>query len=117
LGNLKCTKREILEPLLVLLAPFAPHITEELWSLCSKESSVHIASWPKHDERYLVESSFNYPVSINGKTRTNMEFALDANRADMEKEILANETVQKWMDGKSPKKVIIVPGRIVNVVI
>ena len=117
LGNLKCTKREILEPLLVLLAPFAPHITEEIWSLCSKESSVHIASWPKHDERYLVESSFNYPVSINGKTRTNMEFALDANRAGMEKEILANETVQKWMDGKSPKKVIIVPGRIVNVVI
>ncbi|MDG1099538.1 MAG: leucine--tRNA ligase [Bacteroidia bacterium] len=117
LGNLKCTKREILEPLLILLAPFAPHITEELWSLCSKDSSVHTADWPMHEEHYLVESSFNYPISINGKTRTNMEFPLDADRADMEKEILANETVQKWMDGKSPKKVIIVPGRIVNVVI
>lgn len=117
LGNLKCTKREILEPLLILLAPFAPHITEELWSLCSKDSSVHTADWPMHEEHYLVESSFNYPISINGKTRTNMEFPLDADRADMEKEILANETVQKWMEGKSPKKVIIVPGRIVNVVI
>ncbi len=117
LGNLKCTKREILEPLLILLAPFAPHITEELWILCSKDSSVHTADWPMHEEHYLVESSFNYPISINGKTRTNMEFPLDADRADMEKEILANETVQKWMEGKSPKKVIIVPGRIVNVVI
>lgn len=117
LGNLKCTKREILEPLLILLAPFAPHITEELWSLCGKASSLHTADWPMHEEHYLVESSFNYPISINGKTRTNMEFPLDADRADMEKQILANETVQKWMDGKSPKKVIIVPGRIVNVVI
>jgi len=117
LGNLKCTKIEILKPLLVSLAPFAPHISEELWSLLGEKESVHVYTWPSYNEDYLVESSFNYPVSINGKTRTNMEFALDALRPDMEKDILKNEIVIKWLDGNSPKKVIIVPGRIINIVV
>ena len=117
LGNLKCNKKEILKPMVIILAPFAPHITEELWSLIGETKSVHLAQWPKWNEEYLVENSFNYPVSINGKTRTSMEFALDANRADMEKDIVQNKVIQKWLDGKEPKKIIIVPGRIVNVVV
>jgi leucyl-tRNA synthetase len=117
LGALKCNKRSVLEPLVIILAPFAPHITEELWALLGHTNSVHTSEWPVHNEEYLVENSFSYPVSINGKTRTSMEFALDTDRGLMEKEILANDIVQKWLEGKSPKKVIIVPGRIVNIVV
>ena len=107
----------MLEPLVILLAPFAPHISEELWALLGHTSSVHTSEWPLHNEDFLVENSFSYPISINGKTRTSIEFALDIDRGEMEKEILANDIVQKWLEGKSPKKVIIVPGRIVNIVI
>ena len=117
LGALKSNKIHVLEPLVILLAPFAPHISEELWALLGHTSSVHTSEWPLHNEDFLVENSFSYPISINGKTRTSIEFAFDIDMGEMEKEILANDIVQKWLEVKSPKKVIIVPGRIVNIVI
>jgi leucyl-tRNA synthetase len=117
LGQLKCSKRKILEPLLVLMAPFAPHVTEELWALCGNSTSIHTAQWPDLNEEYLIESSFEYPVSINGKTRTQITFSLDTDNAAIEAAVLADETVQKWLNGEVPKKIIIVKGRIINIVI
>lgn len=117
LGNLKCNKKAILEPLLVLLAPFAPHITEELWEAIGNSESIHIAEWPKFNNSYLVENSFNYPISINGKTRTQLEFPIDADIKEIEASVLSNEIVLKWTNGQAPKKVIVVKNRIVNVVI
>ena len=117
LGTLKCNKLEILKPLLVLLAPFAPHITEELWEALGDNNSIHNAEWPKFNKEYLVESSFTYPISINGKTRTQLEFNINADVKDIEAAVLNNEIVLKWTDGEKPKKVIVVKNRIVNVVI
>ncbi len=117
LTELQCNKRAILEPLLVLLAPYAPHITEELWHLLGHKESIHFVSYPVYENRYLQESTFNYPISVNGKLRTNIEMALDLPQTDMEKIVLSNEIVQKWLDGKPAKKVIIVPKKIVNVVV
>jgi very-short-patch-repair endonuclease len=117
LGQLKCRKKAILEPLLVLLAPFAPHMTEELWHLLGNTGSIHAAQWPEFDEKHLTESSFSYPISINGKTRTSIEFSLDTDVSEIEKAVLADDTVQKWMEGKPLKKMIVVKGRIVNVVV
>ena len=113
----KCTNRELLSKLLIVLSPFAPHLAEELWSRMDKEDSILDAEWPKHDESVLVEASKVYPVSINGKARTKLEFAVDAPKDEIETAVLANEVVQKWLDGKAPKKVIIVPGKIINVVV
>jgi leucyl-tRNA synthetase len=117
LGSLKCNKRSILEPLVIALAPYAPHITEELWQLLGHTSSLLDATFPVHDESHLREDAFEYPISINGKVRAKMNFALDMPREDIEKVVLASETVLKWTEGKAPKKIIVVPGRIVNVVI
>jgi leucyl-tRNA synthetase len=117
LSSMKCNKRKILEPLVIALSPYAPHISEELWSLLGNKDSVINATFPAWDEQYLVESSFSYPISINGKVRAQMEFALDMPKEDIEKMVLASEVVQKWSEGKPPKKVIVVPGRIVNVVV
>lgn len=117
LGTLKCNKKAILEPLLVLLAPFAPHITEELWEAIGNSESIHIAEWPKFNNSYLVENSFTYPISINGKTRTQLEFPIDADIKEIEASVLSNEIVLKWTNGQAPKKVIVVKNRIVNVVI
>jgi leucyl-tRNA synthetase len=117
LSSLKCNKRAILEPLTIALSPFAPHITEELWSLLGHPDTVLNATFPKYDEQYLKESSFEYPISINGKVRAKMEFALDMPKEDIEKVVLASEIVQKWSEGKPLKKIIVVPGRIVNVVV
>lgn len=117
LGQLKCRKKAVLEPLLILLAPFAPHMTEELWHILGHSDSIHKAKWPIHDEKYLIESTFSYPISINGKTRTNIEFPLDMDAAEIEKSVMADETVQRWMEGKPLKKFILVKGRIVNVVV
>jgi leucyl-tRNA synthetase len=117
LSSLKCNKRAVLEPLCIALAPYAPHITEELWSLLGHKDSIFNAQFPIHQEEYLTESSFEYPISINGKVRTKMNFALDMPKEDIEKLVLASEIVQKWSEGKPPKKVIVVPGRIVNVVL
>jgi leucyl-tRNA synthetase len=116
LGSQKCTSKSVLEQVLVLLNPFAPHITEELWNAIGNEGFIADATWPAFDEKHLIESSKVYPISINGKTRTNLEFPLDMSKEEIEKNVLADEIVQKWLDGKPPKKVIVVPGRIVNVV-
>lgn len=115
--QLKCNKRAILEPLLICLSPYAPHIAEELWKLCGYNGGILDQPFPKHNEEYLVENTFNYPVSINGKMRVQIEFPLDAEQATIQEGVLANETVQKWVDGKPLKKFILVKGRIINVVV
>ncbi|HNV30674.1 MAG TPA: class I tRNA ligase family protein, partial [Cyclobacteriaceae bacterium] len=117
LSSLKCNKRKVIEPLVIALSPFAPHVCEELWSLLGHTDTILNASFPKYDEQYLIESTFSYPISINGKVRAQMEFALDMPREDIEKVVLASEIVLKWTEGKAPKKVIVVQGRIVNVVL
>lgn len=117
LSSLKCNKRAILEPLVIALSPFAPHISEELWSLLGNSDSILNARYPAYNEQYLKVSAHAYPISINGKVRTTMEFALDMPQADIEKLVLASEVVRKWSEGKPPKKVIVVKGRIVNVVL
>ncbi|HTF19168.1 MAG TPA: leucine--tRNA ligase [Chryseolinea sp.] len=117
LGSLKCNKRNILEPLVIALAPYAPHVTEELWQLLGHTTPLLEATFPVHDETYLRENAFEYPISINGKVRVKMNFALDMPREDIEKLVLASDAVLKWTEGKVPKKIIVVPGRIVNVVI
>ena len=117
LGDLKCSKKEILEQLLILLTPYAPHIAEELWSQLGNSGSILDAAYPVYNEKYLVETSKEYPVSINGKVRTNIQIALDAPQPEVEQIVLNNEIVQKWLEGKAPKKVIFVKGKMVNVVI
>ena len=117
LQALKCNKRAILEPLVIALSPYAPHISEELWQLLGHQDTVFNATFPAFDEQYLVENSFEYPISINGKVRTKMNFALDMPKEDIEKLVLASDIIQKWTEGKPPKKIIVVPGRIVNVVV
>jgi len=112
----KCTAKEILEPLAVLMAPYAPHIAEELWANLGKGSSVSEATFPIFDETHLVESSKNYPVSFNGKMRFMLELPLDMGKDKIEKTVMADERTQKQLDGRTPKKVIIVPGKIINLV-
>lgn len=116
LSSLKCNKRAILEPLVITLSPFAPHIAEELWEKLGHKTSILEASYPAFNEEYLKENAFEYPISINGKVRAKMNFALDMPKEDIEKLVMASEIVMKWTEGKAPKKVIVVPGRIVNVV-
>jgi leucyl-tRNA synthetase len=117
LTDLKCHTKEILEPLLILLTPYAPHVSEELWHLLGNTTSVLDAAFPKVEHKYLVESSKEYPVSVNGKLRTTMEIALDAPQETVEQMVLSNEVIQKWMEGKPHKKIIYVKGRMVNVVV
>ncbi len=117
LTEMKCHKRSVIEPLVLILAPFAPHLCEELWSILGHKESISAAPFPKYNEAYLVQSSFEYPISINGKTRTKMELDLGLNNQQIETAVLESDEVQKFLEGKQPKKVIIVPGRIVNLVI
>lgn len=117
LSAIKCNKRAILEPLAIILSPYAPHLAEELWEKLGHTDTILKAQFPIWNEAYLKESSFAYPISINGKVRAKMEFALDMPKEDIEKMVLASEIVTKWTEGKPPKKVIVVPGKIVNVVI
>lgn len=117
LNALKCNKRAVIEPLVIALSPFAPHIAEELWEKLGHSDTVLNATYHKVEEKYLVESSFEYPISINGKVRAKMNMALDMPKEDIQKQVMASEIVQKWTEGKTPKKVIIVPGKIVNVVL
>ncbi|MBS1928294.1 MAG: leucine--tRNA ligase [Chitinophagaceae bacterium] len=117
LSDLKCHKKSILEKVLVMLAPYAPFISEELWHQMGNETSILNASYPETDKKYLVDATKEYPVSINGKLRTNMLLPLDADPAMLEKEVLANEVVQKWLEGKTMKKFIYVKGKMINVVI
>jgi leucyl-tRNA synthetase len=113
----KCNKRQILEPFIVLLAPFAPHIAEELWQALGHDESVTVAPYPIANEQYLMENSFTYPVSFNGKTRFTIELPVDMDAKTIEATVLATETAQKWTEGKTPKKVIIVPKKIINIVV
>ncbi len=117
LTSLKCNKRAVLEPLVIALSPFAPHMTEELWEKLGHTDTILNAKFQPFDESYLKENAFNYPISINGKVRAQMNFALDMPKEDIEKLVLASEIVLKWTEGKAPKKVIVVQGRIVNVVL
>ena len=112
----KCNSREVLEPLVILIAPYAPHIAEELWSKLGNSDSVVTADYPVFEEKYLVESTKNYPVSFNGKMRFTMELPLDMPKDEIEKTVMADERTQKQLDGRTPKKVIVVPGKIVNIV-
>ena len=113
----KCTSRKVLEPLAVLVAPFAPHIAEELWQQLGHTTSVCDAEWPEFDEKFLQESSVTMSVSFNGKTRFTLQFPADATKEQIEKETLASEQTQKYIAGKQIVKVIVVPKRIVNIVI
>jgi leucyl-tRNA synthetase len=114
---MKTNKRAILEPLVIGLSPFAPHASEELWQKLGHQDTILNAAFKQYDDQYLTENSFEYPISINGKVRAKMNFALDMPKEDIEKLVMASEIVMKWTEGKAPKKVIIVPGRIVNVVL
>ncbi len=117
LSDLKCNKKAVYEPLLICLSPFAPFITEELWNRLGHATSILDERFPDYNEKYLEESSFAYPVSFNGKTRLMLELPLHLTKEQVEKETLQNEKVQKWLEGKPVKKVIVVPNKIVNIVI
>jgi leucyl-tRNA synthetase len=117
ISDLKCHKRAILEQLVTLLVPYAPHISEELWHAMGNTTSVLDASFPVFNAAHVAESSKEYPVSINGRVRTNMSFPLDAEQPAVQEAVLANELVQKWMEGKEMKKLIFVKGKMINVVV
>jgi leucyl-tRNA synthetase len=117
LADLKCFKKEILEQLLVLLAPYAPHIAEELWQQLGNTTSILDARFPLFEAKYVAETSKEYPVSVNGKLRTTLNISLDAVQQQVEEIVLENDIVKKWLDGKSPKKIIFVKGKMVNVVV
>jgi leucyl-tRNA synthetase len=117
LNSLACNKREILEPLLVIMAPFAPHITEELWQNLGHSQSICDAQWPEFNPDYMVESVVQYPVSFNGKMRFKLELPADINTKEIEAAVLKDEQAIKWTEGKEIKKIIIVPGKIINVVV
>ena len=116
LTSAKCRKRAILEPLAILIAPYAPHIAEEVWAAMGHNTSICDAEFPICNEAYLVESNTKYPISFNGKVRFTMELPADMSKEDVEKTVLANEQTAKYLDGKAPKKVIVVPNKIVNIV-
>jgi leucyl-tRNA synthetase len=109
--------RKIVEPLVVLLAPFAPHVAEELWEKLGHKESITTAGYPIHDEKYLKETEKEYPVSFNGKMRFTYSLPLDMDKVAIEKQILAEPKTQKYLEGKTPKKVIVVPGKIINIVL
>lgn len=113
----KCNKRQILEPLLILVSPYAPHIAEELWDQLGHKESIATAPFPEFNEAHLVEDNFNYPISFNGKTRFNIEMPLTLSAAEIEKLVMEAEQTQKYLEGKQPKKVIVVPKKIVNIVV
>ncbi len=117
LTDQKCSKKAVLEQLLVLLTPYAPHMCEELWSAIGNSGSILDASFPVFEEKYVVESAKEYPVSVNGKLRTTINISLDTDPAEVEQIALANEIVQKWLEGKAPKKIIFVKGKMINIVV
>ncbi len=117
LSDIKCHKKEILENVLILLTPYAPHIAEELWSQLNNSGSILDASYPVFENKYVTESSKEYPISINGKVRANINLALDIDQTKVEEIVLANETIQKWLEGKAPKKIIYVRNKMINVVV
>ena len=118
LTDLKCKNRQVLEDLVIVLSPYAPHICEELWENLGHEAgSLSYAKYPEFNPAYMVEDEFSYPISVNGKTRLNLNLSLTLEPKEIEETVLADEQVQKYLEGKTPKKVIVVKGRIVNIVI
>lgn len=117
LSKRKCNKKDILEPLVRLIAPFAPFMSEELWHKLGNDSSVHTVEYPQHKDEYLVEDSITYPIAINGKTRLTVDFPAGASKNELEKEALEMDDVKKWTDGKTIRRVIVVPGRMINIVV
>lgn len=117
LSDLKCNKRCILEPLLILISPYAPHITEELWNKLGHTESITFAKFPEHNESFLIEDSFNYPISLNGKMKFNLELPATLTAQEIEKEVMSRDDIQKLLNGAQPKKIIIVPKKIVNIVV
>ena len=117
LADVKCNKKEVLQQVLILLTPYAPHIAEELWHQLGNAGNIIDAAYPKFDGKYLIESDKEYPISINGKMRTNINISLAATQEEVEKIVLANELIQKWTEGKTPKKIIFVKGKMVNIVV
>ncbi|MGB7393940.1 MAG: class I tRNA ligase family protein [Pricia sp.] len=112
----KCTSREILVPLAILISPYAPHIAEELWEKLGHSESISTAPFPKFEEKYVLESSKEYPISFNGKMRFTMELPLNMDKKEIEEKVMAHEKTQQQLQGRTPKKVIVVPGKIVNIV-
>ncbi len=117
LTDLKCHKREVLEPLLILLTPYAPHISQELWSLMGNDSIILDATYPLFEEKYVKETAKAYPVAINGKTRSELTISLDATQEQVEEMILQDAVVQRWLEGKKPRKVIYVKNKMINIVV
>jgi len=117
LTSLKCGKKAVLEQIIACLAPFTPHICEELWEMLGHNTSVCDAQWPQYNEEYLKEDNVNYTVSFNGKARYNMEFPVDADNDTIQKEVIADERSEKWMEGKQIVKVIVVPKKLINIVL
>ena len=117
LKRLECNKRLILEPLTVLLAPFAPFITEELWEMLGHETSVHTAAFPAFLEQYLVQDTVEYPVCVNGKKRDVVQVNAHLSQSEIQNLALSLDTIKKYVDGKDLQKVIVVPGRMINLVI
>jgi leucyl-tRNA synthetase len=117
LTEARCHKKQILEPLLILLNPYAPHITEELWRELGNESSIIHARFPKLENKYLVETSYTYPISVNGKKRTELNITLEATQQDIETLVKDNDVIRKWLEGKDPDKVVYVKGKMINVVV
>ncbi|WP_209401777.1 leucine--tRNA ligase [Pseudozobellia sp. WGM2] len=116
LSGQKCISKAVLEPLAILVSPYAPHIAEELWQKLGHEESISEAPFPKFEEKYLVESSKEYPISFNGKMRFKLELPLDMSKEEIESTVMAHEKTQSQLQGRTPKKVIVVPGKIVNIV-
>jgi leucyl-tRNA synthetase len=117
LNDLKCNKREILEPLIILLAPFTPHIAEELWQALGHQESITYASFPEYVEAYTIENTCTYAVSFNGKTRFTVDLPLDMSREDVDAHVRGLEQTSKYVAGGNIVKVIVVPGKIVNIVV
>ncbi len=117
LSQQKCHSRQVLEQLLIILAPFAPHVAEELWHAIGHETTVCDAVWPSFNEDYLKEDTVTYAVSFNGKARFNIEVPADMPSAEVEKIALGHESAARWLEGKTVKRVIVVPRKIVNIVV
>jgi leucyl-tRNA synthetase len=117
LSELNCHKQSILSPLNTLLSPYAPHISEEVWQYLGHDESIAYAAWPEFKEEYIAENTFTYPVSFNGKLRFKLELPLDMPKGEIEKVVVEEEQAQKWTEGKTIRKIIVVPGKIINIVV
>ena len=113
----QCTSQEIIADFTILLSPYAPHISEEIWSKLGNAGSIMDASFPEYNEKYLIQKEMNYPVAFNGKMRFKIVFSLDLEIEEIKKRILNHEKTQQYLNGNDPKKIIVVPNRIINIVI